>query len=115
MFGPVCYSQQLLLEDVFKLLKRVMEDIIFIFMIILLFFNASKLFEETFLLRRQIGWSHHLDNHMLIATSAAMHDWHAHALSGGMNDCSVYRRESLAWSICHQPSAPQPHHPALPA
>src|SRR5947209_748088 len=68
-----------LLKNVFRLFKKVAEDV-FIVLLILLLFEASELFKQMLLLRRQVRWGHHFDEHVLVATSAAMYDRHTHTL-----------------------------------
>src|SRR5947207_7739523 len=43
-------------------------------------FEASELFKQMLLLRRQVRRCDHFDDHMLIATSTAMYNRHAHTL-----------------------------------
>jgi hypothetical protein len=77
-FSP-CLFLFILLENVFCFLKEVAEDILVV-LLVLLSFEASKLFKQLFLFSREIRGCHDLNDHVLISTGRAMYDRHTHTL-----------------------------------
>src|SRR5579884_2870214 len=68
-----------LLEHIFCLFKQVAEDV-FVVLFGLFAFQASKLLEQAFLLRGQVGGRYHFHDNVLVAASVAMHNRHTHTL-----------------------------------
>src|SRR6266550_270602 len=67
-----------LLEHILCLFKEIAEDV-FVVLFALLTFEASKFFEQVFLLGSQTGRGYNFDDDMLVATGAAMYHGYTHA------------------------------------
>src|SRR5207302_4051681 len=73
------WCETFLLEYILCLFKEIAEDV-FVVLFALLTFEASKFFEQAFLLGSQTGRGYDFDDDMLVATGAAMYHRYAHAL-----------------------------------
>src|SRR5436305_9447368 len=68
-----------LLEDILCLFKEIAEDV-FVVLLTLLTFEASKFLEQAFLFVSQTRRSYDFDDDMLVATSTAVYHRHTQAL-----------------------------------